>query len=53
MTNDVLQEARHLYIGEGYRLVREQKHHSFGHDLVGQTWELALQLGDSLAARMS
>lgn len=41
-TNDILHAARHLYENEGYRLVKEEKHHSFGHDLVGQFWEIVL-----------
>ncbi|MGD9560901.1 MAG: GNAT family N-acetyltransferase [Pyrinomonadaceae bacterium] len=41
-TNSVLLAARHLYENEGYRLVKSEKHHSFGHDLTGETWELKL-----------
>ncbi len=41
-TNSVLVEARHIYEKTGFKLVEEEEHHSFGKDLVGQTWELKL-----------
>ena len=41
-TNSVLVEARHIYEKCGFRLVAEEPHHSYGHDLVGETWELSL-----------
>ncbi|MBD3849285.1 bifunctional helix-turn-helix transcriptional regulator/GNAT family N-acetyltransferase [Bosea sp. SSUT16] len=41
-TNDILHAARAIYIAEGFKLVAEERHHSFGQDLVGQNWELAL-----------
>ncbi len=41
-TNSVLDAARHIYRQQGFRIVREEPHHSFGQDLVGETWELDL-----------
>ncbi|MEZ4863408.1 MAG: helix-turn-helix domain-containing GNAT family N-acetyltransferase [Caldilineaceae bacterium] len=41
-TNSVLLAARHIYVKAGFQLVESEPHHSFGHDLVGETWELAL-----------
>ena len=41
-TNDNLHSARKIYVAEGFKLVREEPHQSFGHKLMGQYWELAL-----------
>jgi len=41
-TQSCLDAARHCYQSEGFYLVSEQSHHSFGHDLVAQVWELNL-----------
>jgi GNAT superfamily N-acetyltransferase len=41
-TNHPLVAARHIYLSRGFELVAEEPHHSFGVDLVGQTYERAL-----------
>lgn len=41
-TNSVLLAARHIYDKAGFRLVRAEPYHDFGHDLVGETWEREL-----------
>lgn len=41
-TNDILGSARRIYQAAGFQLVDEERHHSFGKDLVGQTWDLEL-----------
>jgi DNA-binding MarR family transcriptional regulator/GNAT superfamily N-acetyltransferase len=42
-TQSNLGAARHIYKNEGFEVVREQKHHSFGKDLIAETWELNLR----------
>ena len=41
-TNSVLTSARRIYEHEGYRLLQEEEHESFGKKLTGQYWELQL-----------
>jgi DNA-binding MarR family transcriptional regulator/GNAT superfamily N-acetyltransferase len=43
-TNDILDAARHIYVAQGFKLTKEERHHSFGKDLVGQYWELDLEV---------
>jgi GNAT superfamily N-acetyltransferase len=46
-TNDVLAAARSIYLARGFALTGSEPHHSFGQDLVGQTYELDLSAVDS------
>lgn len=41
-TNSVLVEARHIYAKTGFQMTASEPYHDFGHDLVGETWELTL-----------
>ncbi len=41
-TQSILLAARGIYQRAGFRRVSEEKHHNFGVDLVGETWELKL-----------
>jgi N-acetylglutamate synthase-like GNAT family acetyltransferase len=41
-TQSDLDAARGIYKKAGFRLVQKKKHHSFGHDLVAEIWDLKL-----------
>ena len=41
-TNSILTAARAIYAQRGFTLVHSEAHHSYGQQLVGETWELAL-----------
>jgi len=41
-TNSILDSARHIYEKAGFSKTSEERHQSFGHDLVGQNWDLVL-----------
>ena len=38
-TNDPLKAARRIYLSRGFTLTAEEPHHSFGVDLIGETYE--------------
>jgi DNA-binding MarR family transcriptional regulator/GNAT superfamily N-acetyltransferase len=41
-TQSILVAARGIYQATGFRCVKQEPHHSFGVDLVGETWEMKL-----------
>ena len=41
-TQSELRAARRLYQAAGFQVVRKERNHSFGKDLVSETWELEL-----------
>jgi DNA-binding MarR family transcriptional regulator/GNAT superfamily N-acetyltransferase len=41
-TQSELDAARHIYKQAGFRVLEKERHHSFGKNLVAESWELAL-----------
>ncbi len=46
-TQETLTAARHLYTEAGFVKTAREPHRSFGHDLVGETWERELHGGET------
>ena len=42
-TQSILTAARGIYQRAGFELVGEEPHHSFGADLIGETWDIKLR----------
>jgi DNA-binding MarR family transcriptional regulator/GNAT superfamily N-acetyltransferase len=42
-TQSILTAARGIYERAGFRLVAQEPHHSFGVDLIGETWDIKLR----------
>jgi ribosomal protein S18 acetylase RimI-like enzyme len=49
-TNSCLGAARGIYAKRGFKLVKSEAYQGFGHNLVGETWELKLEAGTETAA---
>lgn len=41
-THDILVPAVRIYEAAGFKLIKEERHNEFGHDVNGQFWELGL-----------
>jgi hypothetical protein len=41
-TYSVLTAARRIYAAVGFRLTEEHAERAYGHDLVGETWDMGL-----------
>lgn len=41
-THDILVPAVRIYQAAGFKLIKEERHNEFGHDVNGQIWEMGL-----------